>query len=109
MTKLINKVIIINNRRTSMRLCMEEWKALDEICKREKFNRNKIIENLESFHDCGLGLTYLTRLFMLMYYQDAAAEALSLQNKEPPSRANKILSKIGKLPRPALKNNNTGL
>lgn len=106
MTKLINKVIIINKRRTSMRLCMEEWNALEEICRRENCNRNKIIEELESFHDCGLGLTYMTRLFMLMYYQDIAYEALSLPQKEIMPRAEKILTKIEKLPRPTFKNNN---
>lgn len=106
MTKLINKVIIINKRRTSMRLCLEEWKALDEICKREKLNRNKIIEKLEAFHDSGLGLTYMTRLFMLMYYHDAATEAL-LQKTEQQPRAGKILTKIEKLPRPGSKKNST--
>lgn len=30
MTKLLKRIIIINQRRTSMRLCQEEWNALDE-------------------------------------------------------------------------------
>lgn len=30
MTKLINKVVMINDRRTSIRLCHKEWEALEE-------------------------------------------------------------------------------
>lgn len=98
MTKLLNRVIIINKRRTSMRLCQEEWGALDSICKYEKMNRNKIFEVLESLPDYGLGLTYLTRLFMLMYYQDVAREALYQQGNCIPRRAVKIFEKIENLP-----------
>ncbi len=98
MTKLLNRVIIINKRRTSMRLCQEEWGALDNICKHEKINRNKIFEVLESLPDYGLGLTYLTRLFMLMYYQDVADEVLCKQGNCFPRRAIKIFEKIENLP-----------
>lgn len=72
MTKLLKRIIIINQRRTSMRLCQEEWNALDDICRTEKTNRNTLIGLLENIPDRKLGLTYLTRLFMLMYYRDAA-------------------------------------
>lgn len=98
MTKLLNRVILINKRRTSMRLCQEEWGALDNICKYEKINRNRIFEVLESLPDYGLGLTYLTRLFMLMYYQDAAGEVLCKQEDCFPQRAIKIFNKIENLP-----------
>ncbi len=98
MTKLLNRVIIINKRRTSMRLCQEEWGALDNICKYEKINRNQIFEVLESLPDYGLGLTYLTRLFMLMYYQDVAREVLCKHGNCLPRRAVKIFEKIENLP-----------
>lgn len=107
MTKLLNRVIIINHRRTSMRLCIEEWNALDTICHYEKVNRNKIIEFLEGLHDCGLGLTYMTRLFMLLYYQDAASEVLNKPCRQSISRVDKILLKIEKLPYKNLKSNDT--
>lgn len=81
-----------------MRLCQEEWGALDNICKHEKINRNKIFEVLESLPDYGLGLTYLTRLFMLMYYQDVADEVLCKQGNCFPRRAIKIFEKIENLP-----------
>lgn len=68
MTKLINKVLIINKRRTSMRLCVSEWCALERICSEECLTRNKLIETIENNNPSGLGLTYMTRLFTLYYY-----------------------------------------
>lgn len=70
MTKLSNKVLFINNRRTSMRLCDKEWTVLDNICKKENISRNKLIETIENSEICGLGLTYLTRLFIIIYYYE---------------------------------------
>ena len=58
MTKLVNKVLFINNRRTSMRLCLTEWKLVDEICKNEHIARNdfiELIENSNSYNKSPLG------------------------------------------------------
>ena len=68
MTKLVNKVLFINNRRTSMRLCMTEWKLLDTICKKEHISRNDFIEIIENSNKSQLGLTYYTRLFVMLYF-----------------------------------------
>ena len=57
MTKLVNKVLIINGRRTSMRLCLSEWCALERICREEKLSRNRLIE---------------IRLFTLFYFYNQA-------------------------------------
>lgn len=72
MTKLANKIININNRRTSMRLCTKEWDALEDICLREKVSRNKLIEMIENSKNQKLGLTYSTRLFLVLYYKSVA-------------------------------------
>ena len=69
MTKLVNKIIALNNRRTSMRLCAREWSALREICLRENIRCNKLIELIENTKNPELGLTYATRLFTLVYFQ----------------------------------------
>ena len=53
MTKLVNKVLFINNRRTSMRLCLTEWKLVDEICKNEHIARNDFIELIENSNSSG--------------------------------------------------------
>ncbi len=68
MTKLLNKILFINNRRTSMRLCVSEWRLLDLICKIENISRNDFLELMENSNCCGLGLTYYTRLFIMQYF-----------------------------------------
>lgn len=75
MTKLVNKVLIINGRRTSMRLCLSEWCALERICKEENLSRNRLIEIIENNNRDNLGLTYLTRLFTLFYFYNQAVRA----------------------------------
>ena len=80
MIVLKNKILVINNRRTSMRLCSEEWNALGYICKKENINRNTLIENLDSIKVDNMGLTSLTRLFLLLYYQNMATPPKDLQN-----------------------------
>ena len=68
MTKLVNKIVFINNRRTSMRLCLTEWRLLDSICKNENVSRNDFLELIENNNACGLVLTYYTRLFIMLYF-----------------------------------------
>lgn len=70
--KLTNKILNVNNRRTSMRLCCKEWAAIDSICTREHLNRNQLISMIEKAKNQKLGLSYSTRLFALLYYQSAA-------------------------------------
>lgn len=74
MTKLTNKILTINNRRTSMRLCCKEWAALDDICSLEQLSRNQLIAMIEKGKNDRLGLAYSTRLFALLYYQRLAKE-----------------------------------
>lgn len=78
MTKLANKIININNRRTSMRLCLKEWNALDDVCQRENIHRNHLIELIENFKSPRLGLTYSTRLFLVLYYKSVARPSKNL-------------------------------
>ena len=69
MTKLSSKILSVNNRRTSIRRCCQEWKSLDDVSKLEKLHRNKIISLIESHKSDTLGLAYATRLFMMLYYK----------------------------------------
>ena len=77
-----------------MRLCAEEWNALDHICLYEHITRNSVITALENITTCHLGMTYLTRLFMLMYYRDIAENQSESEAPEDSSRIQKILMKI---------------
>lgn len=72
MTKLINKVVIVNNRRTSMRLCDKEWDAFEEICEKEKISKNDLLSIIEEIKNNALGLTYSARLFVIEYFREAA-------------------------------------
>ncbi len=73
MTKLVSKILFINNRRTSMRLCLTEWRLIDEICKNERIARNDFIEIIENNNHSGLGLTYYTRLFIMTYFYNKSS------------------------------------
>ncbi len=70
MTKLINKIISLHKRRTSMRLADSEWDAMSEICHFENISRNKLIEFIGDHKDEKLGLSCSTRLFLLSYYRN---------------------------------------
>lgn len=70
MTKLSNKVINTNNRRTSIRLCSQEWDVLEDACKNERLHRNELISLIERSKASNLGLSYATRLFLLLYFRN---------------------------------------
>lgn len=67
MTKLANRVISVFNRKTSMRLAMPEWIAVDDICRREHIKRKKLFELIERNKDPKLGFTCSVRLFTITY------------------------------------------
>jgi len=68
MSELKSKVVILNKRRTSVRLCHSEWLALEDICKRERLSRNRLIEAIENARNHEIGLTGSIRLFAIIYY-----------------------------------------
>lgn len=74
MPKLKNKVVCVNGRRTSMRMCQQEWSAFEEVCEREKISRNDLLGLIEEYKNHRLGLTYSARLFILSYFRNAATE-----------------------------------
>ena len=67
MTKLANRVISVFDRKTSMRLAMPEWEAVDDICRRENIKRKRLFEIIESNKDPKLGFTCSVRLFAITY------------------------------------------
>lgn len=81
MALLTNRVICINDRKTSIRLAAAEWKAIDTICKLENIKRRKLFEIIDINRDRKLGLTPSIRLFTLIYYQNSI---LQKQQKNKP-------------------------
>lgn len=82
-----------------MRLCLKEWDALKEVCLRENISCNKLVEMIENTKNAQLGLTYATRLFTLLYFQNLSNAYLptpKMQKVNSQTSANvlEILEKI---------------
>lgn len=65
---LICKNVIVNGRRTSMRLDRETWISLSDICLREKITIHELCSKIDRMRDKA-GLSGATRLFVLMYFR----------------------------------------
>lgn len=68
MAELASKVISLTNKKTSIRLAVAEWEAIDIICQRENIKRNNLIELINDKKDENLGLTCSVRLFSIIYF-----------------------------------------
>lgn len=70
---LICKNVIVNGRRTSMRLDKETWLSLSEICKTENTNLHALCSKIEkSKGECGL--SGAVRSFVLTYLRTQLAQ-----------------------------------
>lgn len=67
MTKLANRVISVFDHKTSMRLAVPEWTAVDDICKQECIKRKKLFELIAQNKDPNIGFTCSVRLFAITY------------------------------------------
>ena len=70
---LLCKNVVVNGRRTSMRLDKETWLALSDICRRENITLYKLCSLIDSAKGQS-GLSAATRLFVLMYYRRSLAK-----------------------------------
>lgn len=71
---LVNRNIVAERGRTSMRLEPELWEALLEICDREDQDLNTIVRRVEAAGHRG-GRTSAVRVFLLTYFRAAATES----------------------------------
>jgi predicted DNA-binding ribbon-helix-helix protein len=72
-SRLINRNIIANSGRTSMRLEPELWNVLNEICRREKQDMGQLIARVETAAPPG-GRTSAVRVYIMKYYYAASTE-----------------------------------
>jgi predicted DNA-binding ribbon-helix-helix protein len=72
-SRLINRNVIAERGRTSMRLEPELWDALGEICEREDQDMSTLVRQIEAAGHTG-GRTSAIRVFILNYYRAAATE-----------------------------------
>jgi predicted DNA-binding ribbon-helix-helix protein len=73
-SRLINRNVVAERGRTSMRLEPELWDALAEICARERQDISRLVRHIEAAGHSG-GRTSAVRVFVLRYFRDAAIEA----------------------------------
>lgn len=86
MITLKNRVVSIYNRKTSMRLALEEWTAFDDICRREGMKRKKLLELIEANKSPNIGLTCSVRIFTVAYMHKFAKLAGFNPRSEQPSQ-----------------------
>ncbi len=65
---LVCKNVIVNGRRTSMRLDKETWMSLHDICARERLSIHELCSKIDSARGKS-GLSSATRLFVLTYFR----------------------------------------
>ena len=65
---LVCKNVIVNGRRTSMRLDRETWISLSDICQRENMTIHQLCSKIDSAKG-NSGLSSATRLFVLTYFR----------------------------------------
>lgn len=70
---LVNRNIIAERGRTSMRLEPELWDALSEICRRERVSPSELCRRIERAGIPG-GRTSAMRVWILRYFRAAATE-----------------------------------
>jgi predicted DNA-binding ribbon-helix-helix protein len=73
-SRLINRNVVAERGRTSMRLEPELWDALAEICLREGQDISHLVRQIEAIGHSG-GRTSAVRVFVLAYFRAAASEA----------------------------------
>ena len=73
-SRLVNRNVVAERGRTSMRLEPELWDALLEICEREGHDLSALVRRVEASGHAG-GRTSAVRVFVLDYYRAAASEA----------------------------------
>jgi predicted DNA-binding ribbon-helix-helix protein len=73
-SRLINRNVVAERGRTSMRMEPELWDALLEICQRERRDMSQLVRVIEEIGHSG-GRTSAVRVYVLEYFRAAASEA----------------------------------
>lgn len=71
---LLNHNIVVNGRRTSVRLEKEMWLALKDVAVRENCTVHDVVSEIAKHKRAQTSLTAAIRVFMVAYFQAAATE-----------------------------------
>lgn len=72
---LLCKNVIVNGRRTSMRLDQETWDALNDICANDKITIHDLCSRIDDARPKNAGLSSSVRRFVLNYFRAALKKA----------------------------------
>ena len=78
MAILQSKIILLENKKTSIRLAKEEWEAIETIAQKENIKRNSLIEQISLIKSKNISLTSSIRLFSIIYFY---TELINLQKQ----------------------------
>jgi predicted DNA-binding ribbon-helix-helix protein len=73
-SRLVNRNVVAERGRTSMRLEPELWDMLSEICDREVQDMSTLVRQVEAAGHAG-GRTSAVRVFIANYFRTASTEA----------------------------------
>ena len=73
-SNLVNRNIIVDGHRTSIRLEPAMWLAFTKIAERENMTIHQLGTRIDRLRDKNCGLTAAIRVFLLAYFQEAATE-----------------------------------
>ena len=95
---LLCKNVMVNGRRTSMRLDKETWQALSDICRRENISLYKLCSLIDDVKGKS-GLSSSTRLFVLTYYRRSLAryevtQPVATMETVPSRRVEQVLTLV---------------
>jgi predicted DNA-binding ribbon-helix-helix protein len=71
---LVTGNVIVDGRRTSMRLEPAMWSALCRIAEREEMTIHDLCTEIDRMRDPSCGLTAAIRVFLMSYFEEAATE-----------------------------------
>jgi len=72
---LIAKNVVVNGRRTSVRMEQEVWTAIDEISRRERIDRHHMFTTVANRLKPHQSLSSAMRVFVICYYRDSSTES----------------------------------
>ncbi|MFQ5985030.1 MAG: ribbon-helix-helix domain-containing protein [Alphaproteobacteria bacterium] len=81
-SSLMNKNVVVNGRRTSVRLEGEMWDALGEIARRERCTIHHICSDVESRRKASTFAAGL-RVYIMSYYREAADRVSRFREASP--------------------------
>ncbi len=93
LSRLVNRNVVAERGRTSMRLEPELWDMLNEVCEREAQDMSTLVRQIEAAGHVG-GRTSAVRVYVANYFKAAATEVGHagaghgpLQRRAPPELA----------------------